>query len=131
QVSGIEDFLARYLRDTDVVWATHQAAALPVRDLPAASPAPASSGPFQAALDAYDVSLQTVSLRITASGRGYAQLSHPWYPATEVRLNAKAITPLQGAFDLMVVPLEAGINDIEIGPVSTPVRRYSALASVA
>jgi len=131
QVSGIEDFLARYLRDTDVDWASHQAAALPVRDLPAASPAPDSSGPFQAALDAYDVSLQTVRMRITVSGRGYAQLSHPWYPATEVRLNAKVITPLQGAFDLMVVPLEPGINDIEIGPVWTPVRRYSALASAA
>ncbi len=131
QISGIEDFLDRYLRDAGIAWASHQAASLPVRDVPAESPAPAENSPWQAALDAYRVSLQTVSLRITTSGQGYAQLSHPWYPGTQVRLNAKAITPLQGAFDLMVVPLEPGINDIEIGPVTTPVRRYSALASAA
>jgi hypothetical protein len=131
QISGIEDFLDRYLRGADIAWASHQAAALPVRAVPPESPAPAENDPWQAALGDYSVSLQTVSLRITASGKGYAQLSHPWYPATEVRLNGKAITPLQGAFDLMVVPLQPGINDIEIGPVTTPVRRYSALASAA
>jgi hypothetical protein len=130
QISGIEDFLDRYLRDADIAWASHLAVSLPVRDVPAGSPA-ASGGPFQAALDDYSVSLQTVSLRITASGKGYAQLSHPWYPGTELRLNGKAITPLQGAFDLMVVPLDPGGNDIEVGPVTTPVRRYSALASAA
>jgi hypothetical protein len=131
QVSATEDFLNRYLRDADIAWASHLAAALPVRAVPPESPATAENGPWQAALSGYSVSLQTVSLRVTASGNGYAQLSHPWYPGTEVRLNAKVIAPLQGALDLMVVPLQPGINDIEIGPVSTPVRRYSALASAA
>lgn len=131
QISNIEDFLETYLRDSGIAWDSHLAAALPVRVVPPGSPAPAADNSWRAALDGYSVSLQTVSLRVTASGQGYAQLSHPWYPGTEVRLNGRAVTPLQGAFDLMVVPLEPGLNDIEIGPVTTPVRRYSALASEA
>jgi hypothetical protein len=70
-------------------------------------------------------------MQITASGPGYAQLSHPWYPANKVRINRKPVAPLRGALDLLVVPIQAGANDIEIQPVTTPVRYYSAAASTA
>jgi hypothetical protein len=79
----------------------------------------------------YRVSLQRVRLTITANSPGYAQLAHPWYPGTAVDLNGKRITPLQGALDLLVIPLAAGTNSIIIEPVTTPVRRDAAMVSAA
>ncbi len=130
-VSVIEGFLNTYLRDAGIVSTSSFASALPVRDISAARSAPAGSDPWQAAVSRYSVVLQKVEMQIMASGPGYAQLSHPWYPANEVRINGKPVAPFRGAFDLLVVPIQAGTNDIEIRPVTTPVRHYSAIASAA
>ncbi len=131
QVAGIEDFLNRYLSDAGIDWASRLAAALPVRDIAAEGSPPAAGGAWRATLDRYQVSLQDVKMRVTASGRGYAQLSHPWYPGNQVRINGVVAAPLRGALNLIVVPIEAGVSDIDISPVTTPVRYYSAIISVA
>jgi len=131
QVSKIDDFMMSYLRDAGISSTSHDALALPVYDVSTAGSVVVESDPWQPILTRYSVSLQKVEIRIMSGGRGYAQLSHPWYPANEVSINGKPIIPLRGAFDLVVVPIEAGINDIEIHPVTTSVRYYSIIASLS
>ena len=131
QVPRIANFLDSYLHHAEIDLASHSASALPVRDAPAAGLAFAEGGAWPPQLTQYSVSLQNVELQIAATHRGYAQLSHPWYPATEVSLNGKPISPLIGAFDLLVVPIQPGVNDIEIHVVTTPVRHYSLIVSLS
>ena len=92
--------------------ASHFATALPVYD-PSAEGSGLTAGDraWQVALSGYRVSLQDVTMRIMASDRDYAQ---PWDPANEFRINGEPGIPLRGALDLVVVPLQAGGNDIEM-----------------
>jgi len=129
QVSRIEDFLNNYLREAGIVSTSSFASALPVRAVPAAGSASAESDTLQAAVSRNSVSLQNVEMQIMASGRGYAQLSYPWYPANEILVNEKPVAPLRGALDFLVVPIQAGTNDIIMRPITTPIRHYSAIAS--
>jgi hypothetical protein len=122
-VSGIEAFLGRYLKLAQIDPTTHTARALPVRALPAPlSLEPAAGYPSKRLITRYSVSLERVVLRIESDAPGYVQLSHPWYPDTEVRMDGKKIAPLRGAFDLMVLPLHAGTSEIDIRPLVTPLR---------
>ena len=132
QVQRTESFLDEYLSNAGFSWESRKAEALPVRNVPVGVPERSSNKPdWRPSVTDYRVSLQRVRLTITANGPGYAQLTHPWYPATAVDLNGKRITPLQGALDLLVIPLAAGINSIIIEPVTTPVRRDAAMVSAA
>ncbi len=129
QLSKSEDSLHSYLRDAGIDSASDFATALPVYDPSAEGSGPtAGDRAWQVALSGYRVSLQDVTMRIMASDRDYAQ---PWYPANEFRINGEPGIPLRGALDLVVVPLQAGGNDIEMRPITTPVRYYSAIASMA
>jgi hypothetical protein len=122
-VAAVEGFLRRYLEVAEIDPATHTASALPVR----ASPPPplfanALGGPSKQLVSLYSVSLERVLLRIESDAPGYVQLSHPWYPDSEVLVNGKKIVPLRGALDLMVLTLQKGTNEIEIRPSTTPLR---------
>jgi hypothetical protein len=131
-VQRIEDYLGRYLQEAGIVWSSRMAAALPVRSVaPVGQSNDSDDAAWHAALSRYAVSLQGETMRIEASGPGYAQLTHPWYPASVVRINGRTVTPFEGAFDLLVVPLETGVNDIDVEPMTTPLRLYSAAASAA
>jgi hypothetical protein len=128
QVTGIIDFLHRYLRAMRIDPATDLAAAIPVRSLPDGLPPPASDA-WHPRMTAYQVGLQRVAMTVVSDAPGYVQLSHPWFPASQVRINGLPVAPLEGAIDLTVVPIAAGENAIEIGPVVTPVRAISNIVS--
>jgi hypothetical protein len=129
-VTAVEEFLGRYLKTAEIDPATHTALALPVRALPSPPPAEgAGGGPSKQRVTEYSVSLEKVLLRIESDAPGYVQVSYPWYPDTEVRLNGKKVVPLRGALDLMVLALQQGTNKIEISPSTTPLR--FALAGVS
>jgi hypothetical protein len=120
-VTAVEAFLRRYLQAAQIDPATHTAAALPVRGLflppPFATPA---GDPPKRLVTQYLVSLEKVVLKIESDAPGYVQLSHPWYPDTQVSVNGKKVVPLRGALDLMVLALHQGTNEIEIRPSTTP-----------
>jgi hypothetical protein len=48
-----------------------------------------------------------------------------------VRVNGKAVQPLEGALHLVVVPIGSGTSRIEIAPIHTPVRRLAGAISLA
>jgi hypothetical protein len=122
-VTGVEAFLRRYLKAAEIDPATHTASALPVRALPSPLPfATPAGGPSKRLVTRYSVSLERVALRIESDTPGYVQLSHPWYPDTQVLVDGKKIVPLRGALDLIVLALHPGTNDIEIRPSPTPLR---------
>jgi hypothetical protein len=76
------------------------------------------------------VGLQRVALTVVSDAPGYVQLSHPWFPGNVVRVNGQPVAPLEGALDLIVVPIAAGENAIEISPMVTPIRVASNVLSV-
>jgi hypothetical protein len=131
QVLRIQDFLNTYLRDAGISSTSNFASALPVRDFSATDTPPIDSGSWQVTINQYKVSLQKVELQIVANGPGYAQLSHPWYPGNNITINAESVGPFRGALDLIVIPVRAGTNNIEIQPLVTDVRYYSGTASAA
>lgn len=127
RIAGIDTFLAQ-VAAVEAPDGQRIAGALAVRALDAGE-APAQAGAWTPHLVAYTVDLERVSLRIESDGDGYAQLAHPWFPATIVRVNGQRIAPLQGATDLMVVPIHRGISEIEITPSTTSVRTASVWIS--
>ncbi len=137
RVTAVDDFLHRYLGAAQIDPATRMAAALPVRNLPEDRSDPAQGAAPQAAEGAwhprvvdYSVGLERVRMTIVSDGVGYAQLAHPWYPASEVRINGRRVEPLEGAIELIVVPITPGTSTIEITPSMTPIRIVTAAISV-
>jgi hypothetical protein len=123
------DFLQRYLLAMQLDPASHLARALPVRALPAGMRAPPSDS-WHPRVTMYEVGLQRVAMTIVSDAPGYAQLSHPWFQGSEVRINGRPVVPLEGAINLIVVPIAAGDNVIEINPFVSPIRRVSDAVSV-
>jgi hypothetical protein len=72
-----------------------------------------------------------VDIEIDSNGPGYAQIAHPWFPATQILVDGHLIAPIQGAINLMVIPVHTGRNHVEIQPGTTPVRQLSELLSLA
>jgi hypothetical protein len=123
KVAAVEEFIRRYLNAAEINPATHTARALPVRALPSPLPVATAVGdPSKRQLIRYSVSLEKIAIRIESDASGYAQLTHPWYPDAEVRVDGTRIEPLRGALDLMVIALHPGTNDIEIRPSTNPLR---------
>lgn len=131
QVAAIQAFLERYVEAAAIDMHSHYSIALPVRHFPRTSKSlsPVGNSTWHARMTSYDVGLQRVSATIESSGPGYAQLAHPWYPATEVRINGRRVQPIEGALDFMVLPIETGVNVIEIRPEVTSIRIISAMVS--
>ena len=80
---------------------------------------------LQPVLADYKVALQSVQAVIDTNGPGYVQLSHAYFPGNAVSVNGSLVEPLQGALNLMVLPLAAGRNVIEIVPMMTDIRRLT------
>ena len=129
RVTGVVGFLQRYLRATQIDPVSHLAAALAVRALPVGTPPPPGDA-WHPHVTRYAVGLQRVAMTVVSDAAGYVQLSHPWFPGNVVRVNGHRVAPLQGALDLVVVPIAAGENAIEISPRLTPIRRVSNAVSV-
>jgi hypothetical protein len=137
RVIDVEDFLHRYLDAAQIEPASRIAAFLPVRNLPEGRSETSTVG-APTGLEAawhprvvnYSVALERVRMTIASDGFGYAQLAHPWYPASEVRINGRRVEPLEGAIELIVVPIAPGTNTIEITPRVTPIRAVTSAISV-
>ncbi len=122
RVTAVEEFLRRYLDAAKIDTASHTARAIPVRTLPSPLPFATTGDSPKQQVTRYSVSLGKIALRIESDASGYVQLSHPWYPDTEVQVNGRRIVPMRGTLDLMVLALHSGTNDIEIRPLATPLR---------
>ena len=99
--------------------------------MPNAATAQPDSAPWTPHLDSYSVTVSTVTATVSANGPGYVQLSHAWFPGNEVRVNGKAVQPLEGSLHLVVVPIGSGTSRIEIAPIQTQVRRLAGAISLA
>lgn len=70
-------------------------------------------------------------LAVESDAPGSIQLAHAFYPALAVRINGAPVTPRQGSFGLVVLPIEAGRSEIEISLPPTGVRVASAAVAIA
>ncbi len=101
--------------------AHRQAAALL---LPAPPPWPAADGPAPVIkLDAYTVEPGRVRLTVTADRAGLLRLAHPIYPTVSVTRNGTPVAAVGDVFSLIVLPIEAGRNDIEVSASPSLLRR--------
>ena len=80
-------------------------------------------------LNDYKVGLRGVSLSVSSDRPAWVQLAHPWFPATDVRVNGQAAEPLTGALNLMVLRVQAGDTRIELLPRLTQARSLALQVS--
>lgn len=103
--------------------------AIPVRGQVEGRAAAAAPAP-RITLDDYGLTWNRTQLRLDSDRAGYVQIAHAWYPWLTVRINGNSVTPRQGSFDLLVLPIQPGRSDIEIRLGLTPVRRISMTVSL-
>ena len=90
---------------------------------------PALDPAWRPRLTAYAVGLERISLTIVSNGSGYVQIAHPWFPATAVFVDGRPVEMIQGTIGLLVIPVDPGEHQIEIVPVTTPIRQAAAALS--
>lgn len=127
-LAGLERFMAEVLRVEAPGPVPGTIEAIAVRDpLP---PFPAGSdADWRPALTGYEVGLRSVSLSVSSDRPAWIQLAHPWFPATELRVNGQVVEPLRGALNLIVAPIPAGDTRIELLPRPTPARSLAVQVS--
>lgn len=109
---------------------TRSARAIAVRNEAAAKFEPANGDQSPPQLRRYVVHLDKVELDVFSPGPAYAQLAHPWFPSISLEINGSAVQPLRGTLDLIVVPLQQGMNQITLRDDWTPVRFGAAMISL-
>jgi hypothetical protein len=97
-----------------------EAFCLPILGVVPEQPLPDGSAVWHPRLDQYAVSLEAVTVVVTADRSGFVRLAHPWFPSMTVRVNGVAAKPIEGALHLVVLPLQPGTIRIEITPFLTP-----------
>jgi hypothetical protein len=101
-----------------------QAAVFLVAARPQGPPWPATEGPAPAiSLDAYSVAPGRVRLTVTADRAGLLRVAHPIYPTVTVLRNGEPVAVVGDVFSFIVLPIEAGRNDIEITASPSVLRR--------
>jgi hypothetical protein len=131
RIARIDQFLRQFVGVEHPRAETRTGDAIAVRSLSGLPDHVPETLDWKPALTFYRVGLQRVDLRIESNAAGYAQIAHPWFPATEILIDGRFVTPIQGAIDLLVVPIHPGRNDILIRPGTTPIRRLSGWVSLA
>jgi hypothetical protein len=127
RLRDISDFLEQYRAEARIDLPHHTAAALPVRDIPAnAVQGEPDESDAEVAINRYEVNLTTVHLGVFSRESGYLQLAHPFFPGLAVFVNGHAVEPLQGSFNLMVLPISAGESEIALSPKITPWTKIAA-----
>jgi hypothetical protein len=92
--------------------------------LPAPPPWPAADGPAPAIeLASYVVEPGRVRLTVTADRAGLLRLAHPIYPTVTVSRNGAPVAAFGDVFSFVVLPIEAGRNDIEVTASPSMLRR--------
>jgi hypothetical protein len=129
RIAGIEAFLAEFARTEAPEISRKVAAAIPVAGAcdPCGAPGPAAPPVIRA----YRVGLDRVALDVELGEPGFVQLAHPWFPSTSVTVNGKAVEPIRGALDLLVLPLPSGLSAIRLQDRLTPARKSGIAVSFA
>jgi len=87
-------------------------------------PWPAADGPAPAiTLSSYRVEPGRVRLSVTADRAGLLRLAHPIYPTVLVTRNGAPAAAVGDVFSMIVLPIEAGRNDIEVSASPSLLRR--------
>lgn len=129
-LAGLERFMADVLQVEAPGPVPGTVRAIAVRDPVPAFPT-GSDADWRPALTEYEVGLRRVSLRVSSDRPAWIQLAHPWFPATELRMNGQVVEPLRGALNFIVAPISAGDTRIELLPRPTPARSLAVRVSVA
>jgi hypothetical protein len=112
--------------------AHRQAAAILVAALPQGPPWPTAAAPAPAIeLDAYSVEPGRVRLTVTADRAGPLRLAHPIHPTVTVLRNGEPVATIGDVFSFIVLPIEAGRNDIEITASPSLLRRVCLAITAA
>jgi hypothetical protein len=133
RVTRMDDCLATYLKIAGIGPDAAMASAIPVRTLPAGEPqagAAVASG-WQPRITGYTVGLARVDMTVESDRSGFIQLAHPFFPATTVTVNGRAVQPLESSIDLITIPLAAGRSEITLNHEITSVRWISGGISAA
>lgn len=75
----------------------------------------------------YQVAVDRVRVSLYSERAGYARLAHAWYPRLQATLNGEALSIIRESTGLIVVPIAAGENHIEIFPSRSPMRYWLGL----
>jgi hypothetical protein len=111
--------------------AHRQAARLLVPALPQGS-AWAAAGPAPAiVLEYYRVDPGRVRLTVLADRAGFLRLAHPIYPTETITRNGQPVAATGDVFSFIVVPIEAGRNEIEVSVHPSLLRRVCLGITVA
>jgi hypothetical protein len=121
QVQALDRFLDKVLEVGD---------AIPVRG-PVSGGLAAGGPPPRVSIIDYKLAWNRTHLLLDSDAAGFIQLAHAWYPWLSVRVNGTSATPLQGSFDLLVLPIAAGRSDIEVSLGLTPVRKACMAVALA
>jgi hypothetical protein len=92
---------------------------------PAAGPAPAI------VLESYRVDPGRVRLVVLADRAGFLRLAHPIYPTEAITRNGRPIAAIGDAFSFIVLPIEAGRNEIEVSAHPSLLRRICFGVTIA
>ena len=84
---------------------------------PAAGPAP------DIQLADYRVDPGRVRLTVQADRAGFLRLAHPIYPTETITRNGEPVAAIGDVFSFIVMPIEAGRNDIEVSAHPSLLRR--------
>lgn len=93
-------------------------------DLPIglAWPATTEAAPLAKTLE-YRVEPGRVRLVVSSDRTGFIRLAHPFFPTMAVTLNGHAVTPTADIFSMLVLPLKAGVNEIEVAAFPSRLRK--------
>ena len=114
QGRAAEADFAALANQMDVDLAHRQAAQLLVPVLPQGAGWPAEGSAPDIQLTAYRVDPGRVRLAVLADHAGFLRLAHPIYPTETITRNGAPVAAVGDVFSFIVLPIEAGPNDIEV-----------------
>ncbi len=119
-----EQAAVRLVRAMDIDLDRRSAGAFLVAEPPHGAPWPAESdGAPRISLDRYEVSQSRVRLSLHADRPGLLRLAHPVYPGLVVSRNGAPVAYVGDVFSMIVLPIVAGENDIELAVHPSRLRR--------
>jgi hypothetical protein len=124
------DFAALVNR-MDVDLAHRQAAQFLVPVVPQGAAWPATGPAPDIQLTDYRIDPGRVHLTVQADRAGLLRLAHPIYPTEAITRNGKPLAAVGDVFSFIVLPIEAGRNDIEVSAHPSLLRRVCFGVTVA
>ena len=123
--------MARLVGRMDIDLAHRQAGAFLVPALPQGAAWPADGPAPAIQLTDYRVEPGRVHLTVQADRAGLLRLAHPIYPTETITRNGQPVAAIGDVFSVIVLPIEAGRNDIEVSAHPSLLRRVCFAVTVA